>query len=212
MKRKGLLFVVSGYSGAGKGTIMKEFFSRYEGFSLSVSATTRKPREGEVDGVHYFFLTREEFEGWIEAGNLVEYTEYQGNYYGTPKHFMLERMEAGDDVFLEIEVDGADKIRKQFPDAVTVFVVTPTVEELERRLRNRGTNTDEEILGRLRRAVEESDFVDSYDYLLINDDLEETVEELYAITKAEHHRQSRNSEFDEAFKAELASRLEKNRQ
>ena len=207
-KNKGILFVLSGFSGAGKGTIMESFFEQYEGFVLSVSATSREPREGEQHGVHYFFVSREEFEDRIRNGSLIEYTEYQGNYYGTPRDFVIENMEKGLDVFLEIEVEGAENIRKQYPDAVTIFVTTPTPQELQRRLRGRGTNTEEQIRGRLRRAVDESEYVDDYDYLLINDDLEETVKTLYGITRTEHLRQSRNAEFDEWFQSELAEMLE----
>ena len=206
-KKKGLLFVLSGFSGAGKGTIMNRFFLRYAGFALSVSATTRQPREGEEHGVHYFFISRDTFESWIREGALIEYTEYQGNYYGTPRHFVEENLEQGTDVFLEIEVDGAGKIRKLFPDAVLVFVTPPAPDVLESRLRGRGTNTDEEIRGRLARALEEADFIDDYDYLLINDDLDEAVSMLYAITCAEHHRQMRMRSFDESFKEQLAERL-----
>ena len=208
-KRKGILFVLSGFSGAGKGTIMKSFFEQYEGFVLSISATSRAPRENEKHGVHYFFVTREEFEERIASGNLIEYTEYQGNYYGTPRDFVIENMEKGIDVFLEIEVEGADNIRKQYPDAVTIFVSTPTPEILESRLRGRGTNTEEQIRGRLARAAEEAKLIASYDYLLINDDLETCVQELYEITKTEHLKQSRNTGFDEWFRTALTDMLAK---
>jgi len=206
--QKGILFVLSGFSGAGKGTIMKSFFEQYEGFVLSISATSREPRENEQHGVHYFSVTREQFEERIRTGNLIEYTEYQGNYYGTPRDFVVENLEKGLDVFLEIEVEGAENIRKQYPDAVTIFVSTPTPQELQKRLRGRGTNTEEQIRGRLKRAVEEAKIIDNYDYLLINDDLDECVRALYEITQTEHRRQSRNPQFDEWFRSELTQMLE----
>ena len=207
--QKGILFVLSGFSGAGKGTIMQSFFEQYEGFVLSISATSRQPRENEEHGVHYFFVTREEFEERIRTGNLIEYTEYQGNYYGTPRDFVVENLEKGLDVFLEIEVEGAENIRKQYPEAVTIFVSTPTPQILEQRLRGRGTNTEEQIRGRLKRAVEEAKLIDSYDYLLINDDLDECVKALHGITQSEHRRQSRTPAFDEWFRSELSQMLEK---
>ncbi|MBQ6469561.1 MAG: guanylate kinase [Lachnospiraceae bacterium] len=206
--QKGILFVLSGFSGAGKGTIMQSFFEQYEGFVLTISATSREPRENEEHGVHYFFVTREEFEDRIRNGNLIEYTEYQGNYYGTPRDFVVSNLEKGLDVFLEIEVEGAENIRKQYPDAVTIFVTTPTPQELQRRLRGRGTNTEEQIRGRLKRAVEEATLVDNYDYLLINDDLDECVRTLHAITQSEHRKQNRTPDFDEWFKGELTKMLE----
>ena len=203
MNRKGILYVLSGFSGAGKGTIMHAFMERYAGFALSVSATTRAPREGEIDGVHYHFVTRERFEEMIAEGDLIEHTEDQGNYYGTPKSFLLAQLESGTDVFLEIEVDGGSQIKKIFPDAVLVFVSTVDANVLAQRLRGRGTNTDEEIRGRLARAAEETAFMDSYDYLLVNDDLDETVTGLHEITESERRRMSRNSDFDTAFRQSL---------
>ncbi len=203
MKKKGILFVLSGFSGAGKGSIMRMFMERYDGFALSVSATSRPPREGEEHGVHYYFVTREEFKDMIAKGDLIEYTQYQGNYYGTPRSFLTEKLNSGMDVFLEIEVDGGSQIRKLFPEAVLVFVTTVDAEVLRERLEGRGTNTPEEIRGRLRRAGEETAFMDSYDYLLINDDLEEAVQALYGITRSEHMKMSRNNDYDILFRESL---------
>ena len=200
---RGLLFVLSGFSGAGKGTIMKRFFEQYEGFALSVSATSRPIRPGETDGVHYHFVTRERFERMIADGDLVEYTEYQNNYYGTPRTFLQEMLDAGTDVFLEIEVDGGSQIRSLFPGAVLIFVTTPDAAELERRLRGRGTNTEEEIRGRMARALEETEFIPAYDYLLVNDDLDMCVRALYDITQTEKNYLKKTDEF----RRDLAERL-----
>ena len=206
-ERKGKLFVLSGFSGAGKGTVMRELLSSHEGFALSVSATSRAMREGEVHGVHYFFVTRERFEEMIDGGELIEHTEYQGNYYGTPKAFLLEKLAEGTDVFLEIEVDGGSQIRRIFPDAVLIFLTTPSAAVLKERLTARGTNTEEEIRGRLRRAAEETRFIGDYDYLLINDDLHECVETLYGITRAEHMKTSERNDYSESFRRELSEIL-----
>ena len=203
LTRKGKLFVLSGFSGAGKGTIMNTFLERYDGYSLSVSATTREKREGEYEGVHYYFKTREEFEEMIERQALVEYTEYQGNYYGTPRAYLEERIANGEDVFLEIEVDGGSQIKKIFPGAVLIFVTTPNAAELRRRLMERGSNTPEEIEGRLRRAAAEAAFVPSYDYLLVNDDLSDCVDLLYDITQVAHSETIDQSAFPDDFANEI---------
>lgn len=206
-EKKGILFVLSGFSGAGKGTIMRTFFEKYRGFALSISATTRLPRAGEEHGIDYFFITEAEFEEIIAKDGLIEYTRYRNNYYGTPKQFVMDKLNAGVDVFLEIEVDGCSKVKKLFPDAVTIFVTTPGAEELYRRLKSRGTDTDEEIMGRLARAAEEIRFIPEYDYLLVNDDLDECVDALYDLTEAEKARPSRNEDTVSAFAAELDTLL-----
>ena len=200
---KGKLFVLSGFSGAGKGTLVKYFLEHYEGFALSVSATTRPMREGEIDGVHYHFITRESFEEMIGRGELIEYTQYQGNYYGTPRPFVEKQLEEGVDVLLEIEVDGGTQIRKLYPDATLIFLMPPSAEELARRLRKRGTNTEEEIAGRLRRAVEESRYIGDYDYLLINDDLAECAARFERIAEVQHEKPGFLTEFTEAFTEQL---------
>ena len=195
MNRQGILIVVSGFSGAGKGTIMKALTERYEGYALSVSATTRSPRPGEEDGKSYFFKSVEEFEQMIADGALIEYARYVSNYYGTPRSYVEEQLAAGHDVILEIEIQGAMKIREKFPDTLLVFVCPPSMEELKNRLVGRGTETLDVINGRLRRAVEESKGMDKYDYLLINDDLEECVDTLHETIRCERMRASRNHDF-----------------
>ena len=185
--KKGSLIIVSGFSGAGKGTIVKSLMSRYEGYALSISATTRQPREGEINGREYFFITREEFERRITKGQLLEYAEYVGNYYGTPRDYVEKCLEDGLNVILEIEMQGAIQVKTRFPDAVLVFVTPPDADELKRRLLSRGTETEEVVNKRMRRAYEESAFVDRYDYLLVNDDLDKCVKELHMLIDASHH-------------------------
>lgn len=203
MNRKGILIIVSGFSGAGKGTIMKELTSRYEQYALSVSATTRAPRLGEEDGVAYFFRTKEEFEQMIEDGALIEYARYVDNYYGTPKAYVEEQLAAGHDVILEIEIQGARKIKEQYPDAVLLFVTTKDAMTLKERLEGRGTETPEVIAQRLARAVQESEGIEEYDYLVINDDLEKCVEQVHGIIDSEHRRIVHNKEKISKIKEEL---------
>ena len=184
----GILIVVSGFSGSGKGTIMKELLKRYDNYALSISATTRAPREGETDGREYFFKTREEFEKMIAKEELIEYAEYVNNYYGTPRAYVEEQLTAGKDVILEIEIQGALKVKKKFPDTLLLFVTPPSAEELRKRLIGRGTETMEVIEQRMQRAIEESDGMESYDYYVINDDLDTCVDEVHRIIQAEHNR------------------------
>lgn len=192
-KNKGILTVVSGFSGAGKGTIMKELMKKYSDcYALSVSATSRAPRPGEKDGVEYFFRTREEFEQMIAEDALVEYAQYVGNYYGTPKAYVQEQLESGKDVILEIEIQGALKVKAKYPDTLLLFVTPPSAGELRNRLVGRGTETVEVIESRLSRAVEEAEGIEEYDYLVVNDDLEECVEEVHSIIRNEHYRVLRN--------------------
>lgn len=206
MKSKGILIVVSGFSGAGKGTLMKKLVEEYEGYGLSISATTREPRPGEEDGREYFFLTKEEFEQKIADNALIEYAQYCGNYYGTPRDYVERQMALGRDVILEIEIQGALAVRKQYPDAILLFVTPPSAEELRRRLSARGTETEEVIDRRLRRAAEEAQGIEAYDYILINDDLEACVKELHAIIDAAHHAPVRNEEFIEKIRQELGGK------
>lgn len=203
MSEKGIVTVVSGFSGVGKGTLMRELLARYDGYALSVSATTRPPREGERDGREYFFVTRDKFEEMIAGRAFYEYAEYQGNYYGTPRKYVDDRLREGKDVLLEIEVQGAEHIREIFPDSVLIFVAPPSAEELRRRLRGRGTETEEAIAGRLRRAAEEAAYMPLYDYILINDDLGQCMKELRAITRAERMKSARNGKFIENIANEL---------
>jgi guanylate kinase len=192
---KGILVVVSGFSGAGKGTVMKRLMEKYDDYALSVSATTRKPRPGEEDGREYFFRTRDEFEKLIEEDALLEYARYVENYYGTPRSYVEEQLQAGRNVILEIEIQGAMKIKEKIPEALLVFVTPPTVEELERRLTGRGTETAQVIADRLARASEEAEGMGQYDYILVNDTVEECVDHLHQIIVSEHSRVSRNAEF-----------------
>ncbi|MCD7709696.1 MAG: guanylate kinase [Clostridiales bacterium] len=175
MADQGILTVVSGFSGSGKGTIMKELMrTRGERYALSISATTRDPRPGERDGVEYFFVSTEEFERMIGAGELIEHARYVDHYYGTPKKYVMEQLSAGKNVILEIEIQGALNVKKQFPDALLVFVSAPSAEILHDRLSGRGTEEPDVISARLSRAVEESKGLEKYDYLLINDTVEES--------------------------------------
>ena len=186
MNHKGLLVVISGFSGAGKGTLMKKLLADYEQYALSISMTTRAPREGEVNGREYFFATREQFEDKIKQGGFIEHAQYCGNYYGTPKDYVEEQLEAGKDVILEIEIQGAMKVKEQFPDAVLLFVMPPSIAVLHQRLIGRGTETEEVIAERLQRAEEEAVGIEDYDYIIINDDLEECVKELHELLVKTH--------------------------
>ena len=162
---------------------------------MSISVTTRNPRPGEEDGREYFFRKREEFEKLIQEDALIEYAQYVENYYGTPRSYVEEQLQAGRNVILEIEIQGAMKVKKKIPEALLVFVTPPTVEELERRLRDRGTETAQVIADRLARAGEEAKGMDQYDYILVNDTVEECVDHLQQIIVSEHSRASRNTEF-----------------
>ena len=195
MKRKGVLFVISGFAGAGKGTLVRMLVEKYDNYALSVSATTRKPRDGEIEGVHYFYKTKEEFLEMIEKGMLYEYAQYVDHYYGTPKEYVQKQLEAGKDVILEIEIQGALKIKEQFPDTLLLFVTPPDADTLEARLRGRGTETDDIIQKRLSRAVEESEVISQYDYIIVNDVAEEAAEEIHAIIQSEHYAVQRNQDF-----------------
>ncbi len=177
MGKQGILTVVSGFSGAGKGTLMKALLEKYE-YGLSISATTRAPREGEQNGREYFFLTKEQFEDMISKNELIEYAQYVGNYYGTPKKYVQQQLDAGKNVILEIEIQGALNVKKMFPDALLIFVTPPSAAELKSRLVGRGTEDMETINKRMKRAAEESQFMNSYDYIAVNDKLDECVEEL----------------------------------
>ncbi len=203
MKRKGILIVVSGFSGAGKGTLMKQLVHSYDNYALSVSMTTRNPRPGETEGKEYFFVSRQEFEQQIEKGGLVEYASYCDHYYGTPREYVEKQLEKGKDVILEIEIQGALKIKKQFPTALLMFVMPPSAEELKKRLEGRGTETPEVIEKRLRRAVEEAEGIENYDFIVINDRLEECAEEMHKLILAAHETPERNEAFISEMRKEL---------
>lgn len=203
-KQRGILIVFSGFSGSGKGTVMKELMNRYEEYyALSISATTRQPRDGEADGREYFFKTRKEFEKMIEKNELIEYALYVENYYGTPKAYVEEQLEAGKDVILEIEIQGALKIKELFPDTLLMFVTPPDAATLKERLIGRGTEPIDVVNARLSRAFEESLGVEAYDYLIVNDALDACVEEVHSIIRTEHQKVSRNQEFINRIKEEL---------
>lgn len=195
MNKQGLIFVVSAPAGCGKDTILAELFKLSGTVGYAVSATTRIPRDGEINGVHYHFLSVEEFRKRIEQGEVLEYTEYCGNYYGTLKQSVLELTSQGKDAILKIEVEGAMNIRKQFPDACLVFILPPSLEVLEHRLRNRGTETEEKILERTARAKTELKYARNYDYLIVNDDLQTAVEDMAAVIRGEKLRRSRQEDF-----------------
>ena len=191
MKKQGTLVVVSGFAGTGKGTVMKELLGRYDSYALSISATTRNPRPGEVDGREYFFKTKEEFEQMIANNEFVEHACYVGNYYGTPKKYVQEQLAAGKDVIHEIEIQGALNIKSQFPDALLLFIAPPSADVLKTRLVGRGTETEEVIEQRLARAVEESKGIENYDYLVVNDDLDECVENVHQMIQSAGWKMSR---------------------
>ena len=192
---KGVLTVVSGFSGAGKGTVMKRLIQKYDDYALSISVTTRKPREGERDGIEYFFKTKEEVETMIENDEFLEYARYVDNYYGTPRFYVEEMLAKGKNVILEIEIQGAMQIKAKNPEAVLVFVTPPSFEELRNRLVGRGTETADVIESRLRRASEEAEGMLSYDYILVNDQVEDCVDRLHQIILSERAKAQRNEEF-----------------
>ena len=185
---KGKTFIIAGPSGVGKGTIIQALFAQQKNLYFSVSATTRAPRPGEVDGVHYHFLTREQFLRWIAEDAFLEHAEYIGNFYGTPKRYVDEAMDRGEDVILDIEVQGAEQVYQKRPDTIRIFIAPPSWQELERRLTSRGTETPEKVRGRLARAREEFSYAEGYNYVVINNTVEEAVREIQAIICAEHCR------------------------
>ncbi|MBE2915263.1 guanylate kinase [Anoxybacillus flavithermus] len=192
MKERGLLIVLSGPSGVGKGTVRKALFSQPDiQLQYSISVTTRKPREGEVDGVDYFFKTREQFEQMIRQNELLEWAEYVGNYYGTPIEYVEKTLQEGKDVFLEIEVQGAMQVRKVFPEALFIFLAPPSLSELRKRIEMRGTESEELIRDRLKAAKEELEMMDAYDYVVENDQVKLACERIRAIVMAEHCRRER---------------------
>jgi guanylate kinase len=195
MKTRGSLIVLSGFAGVGKGTVLKSLFETHEGYAYSVSATTREPRPGEVDGVHYFFISKERFEQMISGDELLEHACYVGNYYGTPKAYVDRKLEEGFDVILEIEIQGALKIKKKVPEAILIYMLPPSAKTLKERLTGRGTETEEVILKRMKRAAEEAVGVEQYDYIIVNEDADECAQELNCLIRAQRLRASSNMSF-----------------
>ena len=188
---RGLLIVISGPSGAGKGTICKQLLENNSELKLSVSATTRSPRAGEVDGVNYYFITKEDFEHKIECGDFLEYAQVYDNYYGTPKSNVEEMLEKGKDVILEIDIQGALKVKENFEEGIFIFILPPSMEELKQRIIKRGSETEESLMKRFKSAYKEINFVSKYNYAVVNDEVDLAVEKLEAIICAEKCRVDR---------------------
>ncbi|GAA0484928.1 guanylate kinase [Alkalibacterium sp. s-m-22] len=193
MKDRGLLIVLSGPSGVGKGTVRKAIFDNYSNeFDYSISMTTRKRREGEKEGIDYYFRTKEEFEQLIAEDGLLEYAEYVGNYYGTPLEYVNQTLDEGRDVFLEIEVQGALKVREKMPEGIFIFLSPPDLDELKSRIVNRGTDSDEMIERRMHKAVEELKLIQYYDYVVENDTVKNAARKIRNIIESEHLKVTRN--------------------
>ena len=196
MNKRGILAIISGFSGAGKGTVVNKLLEK-DNYAVSISATTREPRQGEVDGKNYFFKSRDEFENMIENNQLIEYAEYVGNYYGTPRDYVFKKLEEGYDVILEIEMQGALKVKEKFPETALIFITPPSADELKKRLVGRGTETIEQIDKRMSRAVDECDYMNKYDYIVLNDDLDECVDEIHRLLQSIHNAKENQSELIE---------------
>lgn len=201
--KKGVLTIISGFSGAGKGTLLNEMLKKYNNYSLSISATTRKPREGEIDGKSYFFKTKEEFEDMIREDAFIEYASYVGNYYGTPKSYVMDKLEKGQDVILEIEIQGALKVKEKYPEAMLIFISTPNALSLKERLEGRKTENVDQIKARLKRAAEEASGMEKYDYILINDNLNEAVDNLHQLIQSQKSKVSYNINLIDIIKKDL---------
>ena len=200
---RGILVVVSGFSGAGKGTIMKRITEKYDNYALSVSATTREPREGEVEGKSYFFVRKERFEKMIDEDELLEYAKYVEHYYGTPRKFVEDCLNQGKDVILEIEIQGALKIKKRYPESLLVFLAPPSAEELRKRLMGRKTENEETIHKRLCRAIVEAEGVEAYDYILVNENVDTCTEKLHNLIRASHDRVEAHLDLIEEIRKDL---------
>ncbi len=204
MKKQGILTIISGFSGVGKGTIVSRLLEKYpQDYCLSISATTRAPREGEKDGVNYFFVSKTDFEKMIREERLLEYARYVDNYYGTPKDFVLDQLAKGVHVILEIEMQGAKKIKAQYPQTLMIFVAPPKASDLKDRLMGRGTESQEQIKSRLARAAQESVYMEDYEYIVVNDQVERAVEEIHQIIANEQDRTQRQGEFISQLTKEL---------
>ena len=200
--KKGNLIVISGFSGAGKGTVVKRLVEDF-GYSLSISATTRDPREGEVDGREYYFKTTDEFRNLIDYNGFIEWAQYVDNYYGTPRKFVEQEMEKGNDVILEIETQGAMNVKRQYPDALLIFITATDAKALRDRLAGRGTESEEIINKRMKRAAEESDYMDQYEYIVVNDVLEDCVNTVHSIIVGSKCERDKNTGFIEEIKKGL---------
>lgn len=205
MSNKGILVVLSGFSGSGKGTLVKRLLEEYNNYALSISMTTRMPRPGEVHGKSYFFVTQEEFKSTIDRDGLLEYARYCDNFYGTPKAYVEEQLANGKDVILEIEVQGALQIKEKFPETLLLFVTPPSATVLKERLAGRGTETEEVINKRMRRAAEESESMSLYDNIIVNDDLEECVRFTHNVIQSAHSTPDRVPNLIANLKEELSS-------
>lgn len=190
--RKGLLILISGPSGTGKGTVCDLLRQKHPEISYSISATTRQPRPGEQDGVNYYFYTKEKFREMIDQGQLLEWAEVYGNFYGTPKQKVLDRLDAGEDILLEIDTQGALNVMKVMPEGLFIFLLPPSLEELDARLKGRGTETEESLHRRLGAAVDEIKLATKYRYVVVNDKVEDAEETIANIIEAEHHRSDLN--------------------
>ncbi len=197
---RGILFVVSAPAGCGKDTILEKALAKEINLCYSVSATTRAMRAGETEGISYYFKSKEEFEKMIADGELLEHTEYCGNYYGTPRQTVKDSLELGQNVVLKIEIEGAENVKRLIPEAVLVFILPPSMQELKRRLHKRSTEDEETIERRLKQAEKEISFAENYDYIIVNEDLDKAVQDLISIVNAESFKTNRNKELIEALK------------
>ena len=194
---EGIMLVVSGPSGCGKGTICKELLKRNEGMNVSVSVTTRKPRKGEAEGLNYFFVSEEKFESMVNSEEVLEYAHVHGSYYGTPKKFVFDKLERGEDILLEIDVQGAMQIKDKYPQATFIFIIPPSMEELKNRIIKRGTESKDDIEVRYKNAFKELEYVNEYDYIVINDEVKEAVSKIECILQAEKCKISRQEKIIE---------------
>ncbi|MBQ7480308.1 MAG: guanylate kinase [Lachnospiraceae bacterium] len=201
--KKGILLIISGFAGSGKGTIVKRLLSEYDNYAVSVSATTREPRPGEEDGREYFFVTREKFEEMIADDEFLEYAKYVDNYYGTPRKYVNRMLDEGKDVILEIEQQGALQVKAKRPDALLMFVMPPSVQEIYNRLRKRGTETEEVIMKRMRQGAREAGVIENYDFLIINDDLDECVQNVHDTVRCSKYAAVRNKAMIDKIKSEF---------